>query len=195
MSIGELPRRPLVSPFSAHILRTLLFAPFIPFIVIFCNVMETRDQADLVRLDAFIISIQSASTVSEPAAKMHRLFQVLYNIASRYLELHAQPNSEESSVPETEAQLAALGLPHARIWTATQQHQMQSSTLLERMETGLFHDAANMAVSTDEIPLGQWAVNPMLWMGNGVQLENWLYDNQASMELLQEVDLSPPCKE
>ncbi|KAH7377288.1 fungal-specific transcription factor domain-containing protein [Pyrenochaeta sp. MPI-SDFR-AT-0127] len=181
--------------FSTYIHWTLLFAPFIPFIAIFCNVMETRDKADLVRLDAFIMSIQSASTVSGPAAKMHRLFQVLYNIAARYLELHTQSNPDESSVPETEAQLAALGFPHARTWTATQQHQTQSSNLLEEMETGLFHETSNMGVNTDETSLGQWAVNPMFWMGNGAQLENWLYDNQASMELLQEVDLDSPFKE
>lgn len=29
-------------------------------------------------------------------------------------------------------------------------------------------------------------VNPMLWMGNGAQLEDWFYNNQQMMEFLED---------
>ncbi|KAF2010912.1 hypothetical protein BU24DRAFT_427102 [Aaosphaeria arxii CBS 175.79] len=168
--------------FSTYIHWTLLFAPFVPIIVVFCNVMETRDHADLARLEAFLKSIESASAVSEPAAKMHKLFQVLYNIAVRYIEVRAE---------ETEAQLAALGLPHARTYSANQSF-VQSLGSHEEVQPDLIHDPRNSEINTDEL---QWAVNPMFWMGNGAELENWFYDNQSSMETLQDMDVSSTMRE
>lgn len=158
--------------------RTLLFAPFVPFIVVFCHVMETRDHADLARLEAFVNSIHAATTVSEPAAKMHRLFQVLHNIATRYLELGGMGDNhgKQSSVPSMDTQLAALGFPHAEHWEMNnaptdfdfgidglQQHNQQPQPL-----------------------------NSILWAGNELQLEEWLYNSQASMETLQSGDSSRP---
>ncbi|GKT59840.1 fungal specific transcription factor domain-containing protein [Colletotrichum tofieldiae] len=106
--------------FSIYIHWTLLFAPFIPFIVVFCPVMETQDQADLALLRAFVKSIRSASTVSEPAAKMLHLFQVLYSISQRYIDLgmSRQHGDESFSVPQMDTDLAALGFPHAGVYGA-----------------------------------------------------------------------------
>ncbi|THV74522.1 fungal-specific transcription factor domain-containing protein [Aureobasidium pullulans] len=164
--------------FSIYVKWTLLFAPFVPFIVVFCHVMETRDHADLARLEAFVNSIHAATTVSEPAAKMHRLFQVLHNIATRYLELGGMGynHGKQSSVPSMDTQLAALGFPHAEHWEMNnaptdfdfgidglQQHNQQPQPL-----------------------------NSILWAGNELQLEEWLYNSQASMETLQSGDSSRP---
>src|SRR5689334_1810530 len=111
--------------------------------------METRDHADLVRLDAFIASIQAASTVSEPAAKMYKLFQVLYNLAKRYIELNLQSQPEKPMVSETEAQLAALGFPHVRDWSLGQQQLQQPSDALEGMDTSFFNDTSNLEVGME----------------------------------------------
>jgi hypothetical protein len=32
----------------------------------------------------------------------------------------------------------------------------------------------------------QRGVNPVIWMGNGAQLEDWFYSNQQMMEFLEE---------
>jgi hypothetical protein len=32
----------------------------------------------------------------------------------------------------------------------------------------------------------QRGVNPMIWMGNGAQLEDWLYNNQQMTALLED---------
>lgn len=71
-------------------IRTPLFAPFIPFIVVFCHVIETRDEADIARLGAFVASIQPAAAASDAAAKLHRLLQVLHGVAARWVELPAR---------------------------------------------------------------------------------------------------------
>ncbi|THY26309.1 fungal-specific transcription factor domain-containing protein [Aureobasidium pullulans] len=157
--------------FSIYVKWTLLFAPFVPFIVVFCHVMEMRDHADLARLEAFVDSIHAATTVSEPAAKMHRLFQVLHNIATRYLELGGMGNNQgkQSSVPTMDTQLAALGFPHAEHW------EMNNGPM--GFDFGI--DGLQQQNQQPQ-PL-----NSILWAGNELQLEEWLYNSQASIETLQ----------
>ncbi|KAK8024629.1 hypothetical protein PG993_012695 [Apiospora rasikravindrae] len=82
--------------------------PFIPFIVIFCHVIETTDQTDLDRLHSFVASLEPVSQLSEPAARMQRLFQVLYNVALKYVEV--KTSREQQSVGrELDTYLNALG--------------------------------------------------------------------------------------
>lgn len=146
--------------------------------------METRDQMDLARLDAFVQSIQPASTVSAPAAKMQGLFQVLHKIAARYIALAMQSDTEDATLPQADAQLAAIGFPHTRAYPLAQQH-MQHSNDLDDMETQSFYYPDNLEMVNNEPPFGRSSVNPMFWMGNEAQLETWFNDNQMSMDLLQ----------
>lgn len=68
---------------------TILYAPFIPFIVIFCLVIETSDAGDLARLSAFVSSLEPACEVSSSVRKLHQLCQVLYNVAELYVQAKA----------------------------------------------------------------------------------------------------------
>ena len=132
--------------------RTLLFAPFVPFIVTFCHVMETQDQTDLARLGAFVESIHAATTVSESAAKMHQLFHVLYDVAARYIKLHMQRHGEgESTAQEMDAQLAAIGFPNAGFWGAhgAAQGQRTDSDALRSRVTNFPHGGHDLGASTD----------------------------------------------
>ncbi|KAL4816217.1 hypothetical protein BDW67DRAFT_55560 [Aspergillus spinulosporus] len=181
--------------FAIYIHWTLLFAPFVPFIVIFCHVMETQDQADLARLEAFVDSINAAFTVSEPAARMHRLFQVLYKIAARYLELRIQSNGRESFVPAMDAQLAALGFPYAGLGATIEPLQDRSSNLREGVSTEYSQSSDTVGVGTDGTLFDQRSMNNVLWMGNGAQLEDWLYNNQEPLELLQDLGFNPRLRE
>ncbi|KAI1502061.1 hypothetical protein F5X99DRAFT_171753 [Biscogniauxia marginata] len=80
---------------------TILYAPFIPFIVIFCLVIETSDAGDLGRLADFVTSLASARDVSPPVGKLFQLCQVLYNVALLYVEAKAReqlgPNDDARS--------------------------------------------------------------------------------------------------
>ncbi|KAH6691446.1 fungal-specific transcription factor domain-containing protein [Plectosphaerella plurivora] len=167
--------------FSTYINWTLLFAPFVPFIVIFCNVIETQDQMDLARLHEFVTSIQSAPTVSDAAGKMHRLFQVLYSVALRYIEFRVStpPEGQMQASAEMDTYLAALGLP-------PQQSQHTGAA-----------DFGAAGFGTD--PMGDDAMGdvqrtgfPTMWMGNGAQLDDWFYSNQAMMGLMQQSNFDFP---
>jgi hypothetical protein len=151
-----------ISTRNTHIHRTLLFAPFVPFIVLFCNVMETRDQHDLSLLHSFIDSIHSASTISSHAAKMHGLFRVLHNIARHYVTQLG---------PETDAQLAAMGFPHVR--------QYGTADSLGDVHSQVFGEPSGVA---------EGGVDPMFWMGNGAELESWLFENQVEVEGMRDFE-------
>lgn len=112
------------------------------------------------------MSLQPHSTITEAIDKLSRLFQALLNVASQYVESHASATKDDQQ-PSTEVDtwLAAMGFP-------SQLGQEQPGS------------AAYVA---DDAPQGfQRGVNPMIWMGNGAQLEDWLYNNEQMVAFLEE---------
>lgn len=65
---------------------TILYAPFVPFIVIFCHAIETSDKEDLKRLEEFANSLQAARAVSEAVDKLHRLCRIMCDVAALCVE-------------------------------------------------------------------------------------------------------------
>ncbi|KAF3759989.1 hypothetical protein M406DRAFT_95615 [Cryphonectria parasitica EP155] len=99
---------------ASYIHWTILYAPFVPFIVIFCHIIETSDVADLHRLREFIDSLQPTCAVSEGIEKLHRLFSVLYNVAMLYVEAKGRAGQHQDTdmAPignEFDVYLSALG--------------------------------------------------------------------------------------
>ena len=145
-----------------------------PFIVLFCQVIETKDEADLARLQAFVASLQPDIAVSEVVDRHRRLFQVLYSVASHYVESYKTSDREEhqQSTMGVDTYLAALGFP-----SQTVPEPPQEAEYLGMAGAGE-RDATNQEF--------QRGVNPMIWMGNGAQLEDWLYNNQQMTALLED---------
>ncbi|KAH9905404.1 fungal-specific transcription factor domain protein [Xylariomycetidae sp. FL2044] len=86
---------------------TLLYAPFIPFIVIFCLVIETLDAGDLQRLADFVRSLAPTCAVSPAAARLYQLCQVLNDVATLYVGAKApapnnnpNPNNNNQQAPD-----------------------------------------------------------------------------------------------
>lgn len=97
---------------------TILFAPFVPFIVLFCHTIEVSSRTDLHRLEEFVTSLEPNRGSSEAIDKMHRLCQVLSSVAGLYLEAKAQARTLESDAmasvgQEFDTYLSALGLAPA----------------------------------------------------------------------------------
>ncbi|KAF7548399.1 hypothetical protein G7Z17_g7083 [Cylindrodendrum hubeiense] len=177
--------------FPSYVHWTLMFAPFIPFIVLFCQVIETQDGKDLASLHNFITSMESAPAVSDAAAKMHRLFQVLYTVALRYVEfrISTPPTSQTQADAELNTYLAALGFPPVGL-EQRQQHQQMTGLDHGQGVQGFGQSLADGGV-TDGMN-GQRGTNPMMWMGNTTQLEDWFNSNQQMMELIEEPTFNFP---
>ncbi len=103
------------------LIRTILYSPFLPFIVVFCHVIEVGDLDDLSRLEAFVRSLETAKQHSDATAKMYHQCKALYDAALRYVEMTAsrgwQPQSNSFDEFDTFIQtfgmspLGALGNP------------------------------------------------------------------------------------
>ncbi|KAM0343698.1 hypothetical protein ACHAPU_008289 [Fusarium lateritium] len=174
--------------FPSYVSWTLLFAPFIPFIVVFCQVIETQDQTDLARLHSFCTSVDTTIPLSDAAGKTHRLFQVLYTVALRYIEFRTTtpPPDQTQASAELNNYLAALGFPPAGLGVggqqATQMNPGQTSAFPQQLgDLGMLDDAE-----------GQRGANTMMWMGNTAQLGEWFNSNQQMMELLEEPSFTFP---
>lgn len=147
--------------------RTILFAPFVPFIVLFCQVIETRDKADLARLEAFVSSLQPYTASSEAVERLRRLFQVLHSVASQFVESQTGQGRDGQQPSTVDTCLATLGFSS----------QFIPSSQESEYETG--------ATSFASDPAFQRGVNPMIWMGNGTELEDWFYNNQYMMGFME----------
>ncbi|KAK7699663.1 hypothetical protein SLS64_011436 [Diaporthe eres] len=163
---------------------TLLFAPFIPFIVVFCQVIETQDKADLDRLGAFVASIQPATASSDAAAKLHRLFQVLHGVAARYVELSARHGDGQTKITEERGMYLRLLCAQSPGENSGSDHHGQglAHDLSGKPMQGA--DVAGISTAAEEhaVPI---LMNPMMRMSHGAQLEEWFYSNQALMESFQ----------
>ncbi|CAG8881634.1 unnamed protein product [Penicillium salamii] len=162
--------------FPKYIHWTLLFAPFSPFIVIFCHVIETQDQSYLSHLHDFVESIQSAPTVSEAAARMHRLFLVLYNVALHFVEFRTSKQPGQTpAFAEMDGYLAALGLAAP---VSDDVHQQ----VLQSLNPDSGHDFMAHEYQQRE--------EPTMGIGNEAELDGWFSSNRAIMGLLQDSDLN-----
>ncbi|KAF5007906.1 hypothetical protein FDECE_5821 [Fusarium decemcellulare] len=95
---------------------TVLYNPFVPFIAIFCHVIESGDAQDLDRLRAFVASLESARMYSQATANIHRQFQALFHIAQQFTEIRASNellNSE--AITEFDEYIQALGIFPSRM--------------------------------------------------------------------------------
>ncbi|KAJ9492886.1 hypothetical protein VN97_g333 [Penicillium thymicola] len=75
----------------------ILLAPFMPFLILFCNVIETLNSSDLDQLRQLVVSLQSMAQPSRYSAcsKQLRIFKALYDVAAKYVEAKAEGQSEE----------------------------------------------------------------------------------------------------
>ncbi|KAK0725799.1 hypothetical protein B0H67DRAFT_598868 [Lasiosphaeris hirsuta] len=74
---------------------TVLYVPFVPVIVLFCNIIETSDVEDLSRLEAFTNSLQAVSEMSKATDKFMRVCQILCKVARIYIESKTQQEQDQ----------------------------------------------------------------------------------------------------
>ncbi|OLN96766.1 putative transcriptional regulatory protein C11D3.07c 1 [Colletotrichum chlorophyti] len=174
--------------FAAYIHWTVLFAPFIPFIVLFCQVIETQDKQDLARLHSFVLFLQETSSLSDAASKMHRLFQVLYSVALRFVEFRTSaPQARQTQASaEMDAYLAALGFPPKSASGGGGQQQQRQTRFSQNVSMPDFVPSTITGLSVDAMDESLRTANPMMWMTNAAQLEDFLHSNQTMVDLLQD---------
>ncbi|KAL2831518.1 hypothetical protein BDW59DRAFT_182171 [Aspergillus cavernicola] len=77
---------------EAYINWTITQSPFIPFIILFCYIIETSEASDLEHMRGLVETLESTSD-SRPhntCGKQRRLFKALYDVAAKYVEVNSR---------------------------------------------------------------------------------------------------------
>lgn len=127
-------------------------------------------------------SIQPAAAASDAAAKLCRLFQVLHNVATRYVELSPPYNGQPQATEEMDMYVKLLGMPNGEGRSVSGQHGQGFAHGLG----GNFAQAAcDDGTITGEVQTGPMVINPMIRVGSSAQLEEWFSKNQDLMQSFQ----------
>ncbi|KAF5621719.1 fungal specific transcription factor [Fusarium sp. NRRL 25303] len=80
---------------DTYVHLALIHSPFVPFVVVFCHIIETGDRNGLELLESVIKTLQpvSDSAFSSGARKEFHLFKALYDAARKYLEARLSKES------------------------------------------------------------------------------------------------------
>ncbi|KAF2110458.1 fungal-specific transcription factor domain-containing protein [Lophiotrema nucula] len=85
---------------ATHAHWSVSFTPFIPFIVLFCSVLETSDLEDLGRIKNFMLTLEPWVELSEHVERLFRLCQLLHNIALLCVETMQSQNQHRTQYPQ-----------------------------------------------------------------------------------------------
>ncbi|KAF5965579.1 C6 transcription factor [Fusarium bulbicola] len=85
---------------KCSVCRTIIYTPFVPLIVVFCNVIETSNPKDIRILGEFCESLKPLCGIFEAIQELHDLCQVLYNLAISYVEAKVQSQGAPDKMAE-----------------------------------------------------------------------------------------------
>ncbi|OQE35330.1 hypothetical protein PENCOP_c013G00872 [Penicillium coprophilum] len=179
----------------------ILLSPFVPFIVIFCNIITTSNADDLSLLEEFIASLQPLCAFSQSIDRLHTLCSVLGTVARLYFEANTRTQEavdQDQSLAEVghefDVYLSALGLAPPTSMNPPNSGGYPVGNSQGYLQT----DNPAMHVSPAELSQQQVGgfsapVDSSQTQGQGsgtaAQLGNWFWGNQYMMGLLEE-DLS-----
>ncbi|KAK1143954.1 hypothetical protein N8T08_005863 [Aspergillus melleus] len=193
-----------------YITCSLLESPFLPFIVLFCHVIETSSPTDLHRLSTVIQTLQSTSPSAfhRACSKQFRLFSALYHVARKYVEVKAsQPSRwmvnrvDFNFGGDVRVERMMSGAADTSISgsgpSATQFPFLGSESSMDRMPRGA---GVGMSVSEMENRLAgvgdpvredqmqmQVQMQPNLEVDSiGTELGDWFYENQQMLKFLDD---------
>ncbi len=113
----------------ANTFRTILHTPFIPFIILFNHSIQYSSVPELSRLEAFTSSLQPNYNFPESAARPHRLFQLLCQVARLYIDSKSSSNRGQQDGFASADYINMLNLPDfgtGMIYDGDTRHDMRN---------------------------------------------------------------------
>jgi hypothetical protein len=86
--------------------RTITQSPFIPFIILFCHIIETCEASDLEHIRGLVETLESTSSSQSHSTcgKQRRLFRALYDVAAKYVDVKLRAGEGQRGVSWSMAQ-------------------------------------------------------------------------------------------
>lgn len=129
------------------------------------------------------MSIQSATSISSPVARLYRLFQTLCRIALGYVKFRSTtPADNWQDGSKIDSYLDALGFSSASGGNPIRHNNIftEHDSLVADGESG----SNNARTSTEGVGDEFRVINPMMWMGNSMELEEWLENSEVMAGLM-----------
>ncbi|KAI8711931.1 Zn(2)-C6 fungal-type domain-containing protein [Fusarium sp. LHS14.1] len=150
---------------------SLLLSPFIPFNILFCNIIETCESSDLELLARFVGALELASTIPRYSAACRKqlpIFKSLYDVAAKYIEAKAKVYQQQSSTSST---TTGLGMATAEVSQSVLARTKQSDMPKDTSQDDMNDRPDDFGVEMDL---------------SSVELGDWFYQNQQMMRLLED---------
>ncbi|BAE56587.1 unnamed protein product [Aspergillus oryzae RIB40] len=190
---------------EAYINWTITQSPFIPFIILFCHIIETSEAADLQHMKGLVETLESASNsrVHSTCSKQRRLFRALYDVAAQYVEIRSRANGGRGGMSwsvtrqqyaDAFASATSNGLGFSTLGSGETVGALGTMNPADASGPMASHDKAN----GDRVGLVDGLVEPMELQNtafgdidiemdySGAQLWDWFNKNQAFMRMLED---------
>ncbi|KAI5925485.1 hypothetical protein F4810DRAFT_658849 [Camillea tinctor] len=199
-----------MQPMNTFILRSyihwsILYVPFIPIIILFCHIIEEAaagpmaSHADLERMGAFVESLNAPAQMTEAAARLQNLLQVLYQVASKYVEIRSANRDENvrtqaqtQTQQELDMYVQALGFGPENMRATASAVGMGYSA--DAAFTGSFGASGGSDGLTQQQQTSQEGMSMSIGGGGsnesmppqGAMLGEWFQSNQQILNLLEQ---------
>ncbi|KAL5336639.1 fungal-specific transcription factor domain-containing protein [Aspergillus crustosus] len=197
---------------EAYINWTITQAPFTPFIILFCHIIETSEGSDLEHMRGLVETLEMASNsrIQTTCEKQRRLFKALYDVAAKYVEVKSQIDGGRSadgggSGSEMSRSMAQQGYTYSFPSASTISHGLAlgantassgsgstNTRTLDPASSGSLHGEPTgeyLGLGDGHMGLSNTAFGDMdLEMDlSGAQLWDWFNKNQSIMRMLEDV--------
>jgi hypothetical protein len=166
---------------------TLILHPFIAFNIVFCNVVDTGDLGDLENLRALVQAMGLLSETTEYASckRQLRIFQALYTVAARYVEVMGRANSAaESSGGLDSGTAEEVAIPCSQMPSSGT--PMGSGPAIDNfVASGVFTEGSDFLPLHGVPESHAWAgLGGMEFDPLGTQLSSWFQGSNEAMDFL-----------
>lgn len=161
-------------------------SPFIPFIIIFCRVIETSSASDLAHMESLVETLESTSNsgVDSTCDKQRRLFRALYDVAATYVEVKTRADSTQAGISwSTAAQNLYTDVD--AFSTSTESNSVGLGANTTGDASGHIPSSSHTdAASFPNALFGDMDLGMDL---SGAQLWDWFNKNQSMMRMLEDL--------
>jgi hypothetical protein len=163
--------------------RALFASPFVPFIILFCLVMETSDPIHLGKLGSVVEALDLLpADFPNPLNRQLRLFKAMHDVACKFVEARSRLSAEEGSLSmdgdfEMFLREACVSLPAMQ--TPSQPDAFTSSA--DFGCAGSLGSALGLAEQHLQMPSSAME-------NHGAGLGNWFDQNQEIFRMLEDTD-------
>ncbi|KAK1147148.1 hypothetical protein N8T08_001887 [Aspergillus melleus] len=178
---------------EAYINWTISQSPFIPFIILFCHIIETSDASDLEHMIGLVQTLESTSSESayRMCSRQRRLFRALYDVAAKYVEVKSCAHGAQ---PGMSWSMESLGLQAINSAGNAEYPRTIDSVDVPTSHMSLRDEAVGEGIGVVDGLVGPWALQNLAGGDvdmemdlSGAQLWDWFNKNQSIMRMLEDV--------